>query len=270
MALVGIPIGLLFDGNKLDARDFLGMPSTPSGGIYALAILFSYLMAKLTGSRSWIFIAPLFFVPFLVSESFRFILHIIIFILALTFLRKKVLGITIFALIVVFLITYIGEVSESELFKGNWRIEGYIDGLLLLFELDKNSLSDLDSRNGIILRLALIYHSFGYLTQPQAILGWGPNSSYELLEQSGGRHIYSHNSLIEFVLSYGYIGALIFTFTFIFLQKRSLNNANRYLFIALLISSLSLVFFNGKMYMLNSFWLAYFVIKVFGRHQKIG
>lgn len=261
LCFIAVPLGFLIPAGP---RDFLGMPSTPSGGLYAVAMLFSFLLFKSTTNKKWLCLIPFFMTPFLISESFRYIFQISIFAAVFIVLTRPLTGAFALAGLSVLVTLVLQLPSIKELFLSNWRIENYLSGVDKLINGGWRSASAF-SRDGINVRIGFLLELLRYLQEPQAFFGWGPNASYELLEKTSGRFAYSHNSIVEFILSYGYIGGIFFIKTFFTTPKKNRQSLlGQKLWIAFVFSCLCASFVNGKLYMLHSFWIAYFTIKISG------
>lgn len=261
LSFIAVPLGFLIPSGP---RDFLGMSSTTSGGLYAVAILFSFLLFKITKQKKWVCLIPFFIAPFYINESFKFIAQILIFTAVLVTLSRPIFGAISLAVLSVFLSLVLQLPSINELLLSNWRIENYFSGMNKVLNEGWHAASSY-SRDGINIRIGFLLDLLVYLKNPQTLFGWGPNASYKLLEKSSGVFAYSHNAIVEFILSYGYIGGIIFIKTFFITDKKTIQNSiNKKLWIAFVFSCLCVSFVAGKLYMLHSFWIAYFAIKISG------
>jgi hypothetical protein len=263
LCVIGVPLGFLIPSGP---RDFLGIPSTPSGGLYSVAILFCFLLAKIQKSFKWLILIPLLLFPFIINESFRYILQIAIFASVFLILKRPFSGVFVVMLVGIFLFEGLEVPKINEYFLSNWRIENYVVGINKVLDQGIDGASAF-SRDGVNVRIGFIYEISKYLFEPQAIFGWGPNASYELMEKISGRFVYSHNSIVEFIISYGYCGLILFFACFFWRSsKYFLSSTSKKLWLAFVLSCLCVVFVNGKMYMLHSFWITYFSLKIFGEN----
>lgn len=166
LCFIAVPLGFLIPAGP---RDFLGMPSTPSGGLYAVAMLFSFLLFKSTTNKKWLCLIPFFMTPFLISESFRYIFQISIFAAVFIVLTRPLTGAFALAGLSVLVTLVLQLPSIKELFLSNWRIENYLSGVDKLINGGWRSASAF-SRDGINVRIGFLLELLRYLQEPQAFL----------------------------------------------------------------------------------------------------